>query len=185
MKENTMLDQVYIKLEKLNWELFQIWTSKIVFSWRWWLEISLGILPWIIWFKVHDKNKTGRQMIVVLEVILITSFLDIVGLLLGLWHYDWNVFPFIPVFIPWNWTLFPVFIILLIQFKSEIKAFYKAVIFSFFCTYIFEPAFEILGMYHRLKWNHWYSFIIYIFIYLFSNYIYNSKRIGDLDKSKG
>ncbi len=185
MNDKELMDNIYSRLEKLNQELIQTWVNRIVFSWRWWLELSLSILPWIIWIKVHDKNKTGRQMLIALEVMMVTSSLDIVGLIFGLWHYDWNVFPFIPDFIPWNWTLFPVFIILLIQFKPEIKAFYKALIFSFCCTYIFEPIFEALGMYHRLRWKHWYSFIIYIFIYLFSNYIYNSKRIGDLDKSKG
>jgi hypothetical protein len=182
MQGNKMLDDVYTKVEKINQELVQIWVSKIIFSWRWWVELFLSVLPWIIWFKVHDKSKTGRQILVALEVIIITSFLDIVGMLFGLWHYDWNVFPFIPVFIPWNWTLFPVFIILLIQFRPKINAFYKAIVFSFFCSYIFEPIFEMLGMYHKLRWKSWYSFIIYILIYLFSSYIYNNKGIVDLDK---
>lgn len=41
-------------------ELLHIWLKDIVFTWHWWIDLSLTILPWILWLKVRKKESTHR-----------------------------------------------------------------------------------------------------------------------------
>ena len=145
MKANTLLDEVYKTLAKDNSKLTDIWLTHIVFSWRWWLLVALSIIPWIIWIKIRNKNDTVRLLFVGLVIGLVSNELDTTGITLNLWHYDWKIFPTIPMYLPWDYTLLPVSIMLLLQFKPKINKYIKAITFSFMCAFIFEP----LSINHR------------------------------------
>lgn len=175
MGNNKILDEVYRISAENSAKLTDIWLTHIVFSWRWWFEVALAIIPWIVWIKIRDKNNTARLLFVGMVVALISNVLDIIGGSYNLWHYDWKDFPFIPIYLPWDFTLFPVSVMIMLQFKPKINAFFKAIIFSFLCAFVFEPLFSYLSMYHKISWKYWYSFVIYIPLYLFYNYIYKSK----------
>jgi hypothetical protein len=177
MKQNHLLDEVYNMVERANSKLIEIWVAQIVFSWRWWLEIALAIIPWIVWIRIRDKKNSARLLFVGLVVAIISNFLDVIGAAFNLWHYDWKDLPFLPIYMPWDFTLFPVSVMILLQFKPKIKAYIKGIVFSFLCSFIFEPLFSFLGMYHITNWKYWYSFIIYIPLYLFYNYLYKSKLL--------
>ena len=167
-----ILDGVFKKVAVVNIELLQIWISTIVFSWRWWLSLVLTFLPWIVWIKIRDKKDTARLLFVGLVVLITTDSLDIIGLSFDLWHYDWTLTPFIPEFIPWDYTLFPVAVMTMLQFKPKINVLIKALTFAFLSAFVFEPLFYWLGMYNLVHWKYIYSFIIYIPLFLFFNYIY-------------
>ena len=175
MKANNLLDEVYKILAQDNSKLTDIWLTQIIFSWRWWLLVALSIIPWIIWIKIRNKNDTVRLLFVGLVIGLVSNELDTTGITLNLWHYDWKIFPTIPMYLPWDYTLLPVSIMLLLQFKPKINKYIKAITFSFMCAYIFEPLSIIIGLYHVIKWKSLYSFIIYIILYLCYDYLYNSK----------
>lgn len=173
--EKQLLDKIYNKVLQVNLEVYNIWITNIVFTWRWWLGVALSIVPWIIWIKIRNKNDTARLLFVGLVISIISSFLDTIGISYNLWHYDWKAIPFIYVYIPWDFTLFPVSIMLLMQFKPKINKYIKAVAFSFMCSFVFEPFFSWISLYHMIHWEYWYSFIIHIPIYLFYDYLYKSK----------
>ncbi len=175
MNSNKILDEVYNIIASANYKLFHVWITQIVFSWRWWFGVALSILPWIVWIRIRDKKDTVRLLFVGLVVMLVTVTMDNIGLSYHLWHYDWQVLPFSNIFIPWNYTLFPVGIMLLLQFKPKVNVYKKSVAFAFFTAYIFEPFFVWAGKYDMVHWKCWYSFIIYIPLYLFFNYLYQSK----------
>ena len=158
-----------------NNKLLHIWTSKIVFSWIWWLEIGLSFLPWILWIKLRDKNDTVRLLFVGLIAVIVTSFFDNLGMSYGLWYYAWKPFPFIPSFFPWNYTCFPVEVMLFLQLKPRLNAFLKSVGFAFINAFIFEPIAIWVGMYTPVHWKNWYSFLLYIPLYLIFDNIYKSK----------
>ena len=172
---NKVLDEVYNMTTIANSKLFHIWVTQIVFSWRWWLQIVLSVLPWIIWIKIRDKRDTARLLFMGLFVALVTSFLDNVGIFCGLWHYDWKPFPFLCSYFPWNYSVFPVMVMLILQFKPKINPNIKAVGFAFLCALVFEPIANWLGLYDLIRWKFGYSFIIYIPLYLVFNYIYKSR----------
>lgn len=174
MEANKLLDEVYKISAQDSFKLYNIWITQIVFSWRWWLEMGLAIIPWIVWIKIRNKKDTARLLFVGLVVAIISNMLDIIGGSYNLWHYDWKDFPFMPIYFPWDFTLFPVSVMIMLQFRPRINKLIKAIIFSGLCALVFEPLFSSLGMYHMVYWKYWYSFLIYIPLYLFYNYIYKS-----------
>lgn len=56
-----------------------------------------------------------------------------------------------------------------LQFQPHWNAFVKAVIYALFVAFVGEPLFEWLGFYTPLKWHTYYSFPIYIVIFLVSH----------------
>lgn len=180
MKANNLLDEIYNILSRNNSKLTDIWLTKILFSWRWWLLVGLSIIPWIIWIKVRNKNDTARLLFVGLVIAIISNTLDTIGITYNLWHYDWKILPVIPMYLPWDFTLMPVSTMLILQFKPKINKYIKAISFSITCAFIFEPLFSWSSMYHTIHWRYWYSFIINIFLYLFYDYLYKSKLLHRL-----
>jgi hypothetical protein len=176
MSNNGNLDDIHAKFIDINKELYGIWLNEILFSWRWWLNIALTIIPWLIWIKYRDRKNTIRLLFVGLTVAGVTEVLDVLGMSYGFWHYDWTVLPLFPIYIPWNFTLFPVTIMFLLQIKPKANVYIKALLFAAFSGYAMEPLFEKLGMYHNIKWSSFKSFIIYVFLYLFFNWIYNKAK---------
>ncbi|MCB2296061.1 hypothetical protein LGK95_21665 [Clostridium algoriphilum] len=174
MNTHKIIEEAYKMIVKGNNEIVKVWFTHVVFSWRWWIGITLTILPWFIWIKVRDKKDTVRLLFVGLIVMLITVFMDNIGINYGLWYYEFKILPISNSFFPWNYTLFPISIMLILQNKPQINAYIKAISFSFVCSFIAEPFFEWLNIYHMIKWENWYSFIIYISLYLFFNYVYKS-----------
>ena len=175
MKEKQLLDEIYNLVAQGNLKVYSIWITNIVFSWRWWLSVALSIVPWILWIKIKDNCDTPRLLFVGLVVAIISNVLDNIGSFYNLWHYDWNVMPFLPVFFPWDFTLFPVLVMTLLQFKPKMNKYIKASAFSFTCSFIFEPFFSWISMYHIVRWEYWYSFIIYIPLYMFFDYLHKCK----------
>jgi hypothetical protein len=173
-----LLNGVFNKVANANNELLQIWVSQIVFSWRWWLGVLLTIFPWIIWVRIRDKKNTIRLLFVGIIVILVTDSLDVIGMSFHLWHYDWTVLPFIPEFIPWDYTMFPVGIMLILQLKPKVNAFIKTIAFAFLSAFIIEPLFNWLGLYDMVHWKYWYSFVIYLALFLIFNWIYKSRLLN-------
>ncbi|WP_088087640.1 CBO0543 family protein [Bacillus sp. OV166] len=110
----------------------------------------------------------------------IASWFDFLGLVFGSWHYSGRVLPTIPSFFPWDFSLIPVTIMLWLQFKPTINPFIKAVIYSVLTSFIGEPLFEWIGLYTMLKWNVFYSFLIWIVIYLIAYRISKVKAFDPL-----
>ena len=173
--EKQLLDEVYSAVAQGNFKVYCIWATHIVFSWRWWLAVVLSTVPWILWIKIRDKNNTARLLFVGLVSAIISNALDTIGASYGLWHYDWKILPFIPIYFPWDFTLFPVGIMMMLQFMTKLNKYINAVASSFMYSFVFEPFFSWLGMYDPVSWKYWYSFIIYVPLYLFYDYLYKSK----------
>lgn len=165
-----------------NRNLTDLWLNHIVFTWRWWLGVVLSIIPWIFWIKVRNKKDEVRLLFVGLIVAIVTDFLDVIGIFYGLWYYDYKITPLTVIFIPWDFTLFPVSIMLLLQFKPKANVFIKAIGYSLICAFVFEPFFAWLGIYVYKNWSHWYSFIIYSLLYLMFDRIYRSRFLNRCNK---
>jgi len=172
---NMMEDSIYKIIGNKHHELNYIWNSQIVYNWHWWLSISLLVLPWVIWAKIRDKKDTVRQLFVILFVIIITSTMDNIGAYYGCWYYMYKVIPPCYIGFVFDYSLFPIGIILTLQFNLKLNIYIKTVIFSLICAFIGEPFFIWIGMYHCVCWKCWYSSIIYIPLYLLFYHIYTSK----------
>ena len=174
MDSNKTLEEAYKMIANGNSIVVNVWETEL-FSLRWWFGVTLSILPWIIWVKIRDKKKTVRTLFVGLMAMLLSVTMDNLGLIYGLWHYQYKVTPCCAAFFPFNFSLFPVGVMLILQFNPQISPYIKALVFALFSAFIFEPFFIWMKMYHLIHYKCWYSVFIYIPLYLFFNYIYKSK----------
>jgi hypothetical protein len=62
------------------YKMLDVWQKYMLFTWRWWLDLALAIIPWIIWLKVRDKVSTHRLLYAGFIVMMLTSFLDMLGM---------------------------------------------------------------------------------------------------------
>ncbi|MDP4093974.1 MAG: CBO0543 family protein [Bacillota bacterium] len=178
------MENAYELISQANKDMINLWLKHTLFGWQWWLGLALTIIPWVLWIILRKKESTNRLLFAGLFIILIASWLDLVGILFGLWSYYNNVIPFSPAFIPWDFTILPVIMLFFIQYKPNIKALYKAIIFSGISSFIAEPIFVLLGTYNPKHWKYIYSFPIMIVLYLVTDWISNRSNFEKLKFAK-
>ena len=164
------IKEMYDLVVKAHENLYDYWLKNILFTWQWWIGVLLTILPWAIWIKYRRKESTTRLLLAGAYIIIITSFLDFIGTILGLWYYKSNIVPFIPAYMPWDFTLFPVSVMFFLQVKPNAGKYIKSFMFSIMCIG-FEKLFIWLDFYEEVRWRSFYSFPIYIVVYLIADYI--------------
>jgi hypothetical protein len=169
------MGKAFINYEKANGVLIQKWQEIIFLSPRWWIGVFLGIFPWILWWMFHNKKYTGDLVRVGFFMSLICIILDGIGVQLGLWMYVYDIFPFIPGYIPWDLTFFPIMAMVMVEVKPEWSPFLKAVIIAAFCSFIGEPLAEFSKIYEPIHWKPYYSFPIYIIVFLLCEKVARSK----------
>lgn len=174
-------DKIYDLIEKAHDKKFHFWLENVIFTWQWWLGLALLIVPWILWFFFRRKTSTYRLFTAGLFVIFISSSLDFIGVALGLWHYNYDVLPFLPSFTPWDITILPVITMFLIQLKPNLNPFLKAFIFAGGSAFIGEPIFSWLKLYSPEQWKYIYSFPFLFSIFLLAHFISTRNEYNSLE----
>ena len=152
----------------------------MLFTWHWWFNLALTIVPWVVWIIIRKKDSTYRLLTAGLFSMFLSSFLDVVGVALGLWGYNSVLIPLIPPFSPWDSSLFPVAVMIFIQYCPKINIFLKAIIYSAISSFIVEPFFALINFYEPKHWNYFYSFIIVIIIYLICDFLTTRKSYKEI-----
>lgn len=164
-----------------TFRLIDIWSAHMVFQWFWWMEVALSIVPWVFWWFVRKKESTGRLLLAGFLVIIIASYLDFVGVDIGLWAYNAKTLPFMPPYIPWDFTLMPVTAMLCYQFFPRANAYLKAAGYALFASYIVQPVFQWMRIYDPIMWPHFYSVPIFFVIYLIGHAVTRIKTFQPLE----
>jgi hypothetical protein len=156
-KELITLQQRYATLAIENW------LSGILLTWKWWLLVFFFIMPWLIFIKYLDRDRSLQIWSFGLIVIIITSFIDDLGSELSAWIYPIKFVPVGLLAYPFDFSIIPVTLMLIYQYFNTWKTFSialvsQATIFAF----IGEPISVWLGTVTYLKWKYIYSFIFYI-----------------------
>jgi hypothetical protein len=175
-----LIKKQYGNVDNANSELFHLWYENTFLHFEWWLGILLTVLPWLIWIKVRPRESTDRLLYVGFIVIIITCWLDFLGISLGLWFYIHKVIPTIPSFIPFDLTILPVTVLLLLQYKQHISPYIKAIFFAFVSSFIGEPIFKWIDFYEEIHWSSFYSLPFYFVIYLIAHYVSSQCRFSPL-----
>lgn len=170
------LDQIMQQYVVIHDEIERIWMDHMVFTWHWWFDVGLAVLPWILWFIVRDRKNTHRLLYAGLFTMLTATLLDMAGVAQGGWNYNTLLIPYLPQYLPWDLTVMPVTAMLFYQFYPEVKPWIKGVIFGVVAAYIVEPIFIWLGVYEPSNWEHHYSLPIYFLIYMIGNWLYTKSR---------
>jgi hypothetical protein len=169
------------QIEQLINQKIQIWADHVVFSGLWWMGVGLSIIPWIIWFFIRKKESTDRILYVGFYVMSLSTTLDILGDQIGFWHYRFNVIPVLPTYLPWDVTLMPLMIMILLQIKPQINPWYKAIFFALLSSYAAEPFFDWLEVYEPTNWRYTYSVPIQIAIYMSAYYLSKRNKFAEID----
>lgn len=170
------IDQISLQYEAIHNEIERIWMEKMVFTWHWWLDVSLAVLPWILWLIVRDRKNTHNLLYAGFFSMLIATLLDMMGIAHGGWNYNTWLLPYLPEYLPWDLAVMPVTAMLFYQFYPKINPWVKGVVFGITASYVVEPIFIWLGFYEPSSWEHHYSLPIYFAIYMIGFWLYTRKR---------
>ena len=177
----SIIDENVNQIEHLIDEKIQIWFEHVLFTPLWWFGVILSILPWIIWFLFRKKNSTDRLLYAGFFVMVISLVLDVLGDQFGLWHYRYNVIPVLPTYLPWDLTLMPIAVMVLLQIKPQVHPLIKAVFFALTTSYVVEPIITWMKIYQPVHWNYTYSIPIQIVIYLTAHYLSRRTKFSKLE----
>lgn len=170
------IHKIQKEVHKVADDYYHIWKDEIFLTWKWWFSLGLSILPWLLWIKYRKKESTDRLLYSGFFVLLITSWLDFVGIQMGLWVYPVDVIPSIPSYIPYDVCILPVMVMFIIQYKPKISPYFKGILFGSFNAFIAEPLLEWFDLYISDGWTPWHSFPFYIAIYLIAHLISTRNR---------
>jgi len=172
------IEKAYNLIEKANGDIFNIWINHVLFTWQWWLALTLAVIPWVFWILFRKKESTYRLLCAGFFVVIFALISDFVGVTLGAWHYFYEVSPFLPAFQPWDLTLLPVSVMFMLQYKPNSNPYLKAVVFAGITAFIAEPLAQWVGFYEPKHWEHIYSFLVLTVIYLIAHYINNREEFA-------
>ncbi|WCK53567.1 hypothetical protein PP175_19850 [Aneurinibacillus sp. Ricciae_BoGa-3] len=165
------IQTIYDSTERMNREYLAIWRDHILFSWEWWVCLLLTIVPWMAWVKFRKKESSDRLLYAGFFVLIISSYLNFLGISYGLWWYLVDVIPTVPSFVVWDCSVLPVMSMLFLQYKPEYSPYIKALLFSLFNSFVAETIFRWIGFYEPKNWNSLYSFPLYYLIYMMADYL--------------
>lgn len=139
------------------------WLSNSLFTWSWWFLVIFFVVPWLIFVKFLDRERTLEIWSFGLIIIIITSFIDDLGSETCAWIYPIKFVPAGLLAFPFDFSIIPVSCMLIYQYFYTWKSFSialvcQATIFAF----VGEPISVMLGTVTYLKWKYLYSFVFYI-----------------------
>lgn len=163
-----------VSAEKKYYELLQNhWKHYEFLTYSWWFLVILTIIPPLIWWILLDKQRSFEVITYGLFLGMIATILDSIGSINFLWVYPVRLTPyFYPQYYPYDVSLVIIPFMLVYQKFPTIKKFtISVVLVSAFIAFLAEPFMAWIGVYEQLKWEHIYSFFIYILISLFCKLI--------------
>ncbi len=178
LKEMDLIIEQYTKVHDV---IEAVWETQMVFTWHWWLDVALAVLPWIFWLIVRDKKRTHSLLYAGLFTMLIATVFDIAGVSEGGWSYNTLLLPYFPDYLPWDLTIMPVAAMLFYQVLPKINPWIKGAAFGAMAAYVIEPIFMFLGLYEQIGWEHHYSLPIYLAIYMVGYWLY-SRSLREANK---
>lgn len=155
----------FSEIQKLNDQLnqasFSHWIHDDLFAFTWWFLLISAILPYLLWWKISDKTRFIELTAFGLFSAVLASFLDLLGVTMGLWGYPDKLISSLPPLLPADLSVIPVFSMIIYQFsKTWFSYVLKYVLFAAILSFVIEPIFVKFEMYAHYKWwTHTCSFI--------------------------
>jgi len=152
--------KLFVQLRYEHWIQYEAYTG------MWWLLLSVWLSSWIAWLYLVNKRQIVELFCYGVTVMLITTFLDDIGSIQGLWTYSVKVIPFTLHLEPIDWGILPVIYMLIYQYFPQWKSFIMSqIIIAIVFSFVFEPFLvDILEIYLPLHWKSIYSFPIYLIL---------------------
>lgn len=148
------------------------WLHHDLFTWQWWLLLSVLIIPWFIWRHYVDRHRLVEIALFGAIVLIVSSYLDTVLTELGYWSYDYRIIPLWPRLISADFSVLPIIYMFIYQYSKGWKDF-LVIMIAVAAAYAFigEPFLIWAKIYKMHAWKHIYSFPIYIALGIFTRYL--------------
>ncbi|MPM36808.1 hypothetical protein SDC9_83411 [bioreactor metagenome] len=129
--------------------IMEKWLSQDVFSAQWWGIVAIIVFSYIFVFSIIDKKRFTQILLFgSLMAVSITTY-DLFGANFGLWGYNVRLFPVIPGVFLYDYTVIPLYYMLIYQYSPNWKMFLVwNSVFAGFIGLVFLPAlvtFEIMS----------------------------------------
>lgn len=150
------------------------------YTFSWWIALFMLIVPWIIWGIFRKKESTSRLLFAAFVVIILSSILDAYGVDRGRWSYPVKVIPLPTMSYSFRYSVVPVSIMFLIQYKPQIHPLIKGAFFGGFGAFIGMPIMGELHLYKNIDWKYGYSFLILVIMYLIADWFSKRKSFDEI-----
>ncbi|HEU4964226.1 MAG TPA: CBO0543 family protein [Bacilli bacterium] len=151
--------------EQLTATNIAYWTHNTFLTYQWWILVGVLVIPWVIWYFVHDKSRNPELVPKAFLVMIIASLMDSMGTELHAWGYPHELLPLLPRALAFDLGLLPVMYMLLCQYFVTIKRFLIAtLVMALFLAFVGEPITIALKVYKPFFWRPYYSFPIYFLL---------------------
>jgi hypothetical protein len=144
-----------------NIKSIDYWITHDLFTLHWWFYLILLIVPWVIFFKILNRKRVLEIMLFGVLISIFSLSMDVIGTILNFWRYRFNFLPIVPWLSSVNFSVLPVFYMIIYQYFNSWTNFtliniITATTFSF----IAQPLVNSLGFVEPLTWKYVYSFPI-------------------------
>ncbi len=177
------VDKATQKMTEANQLTIESVMDAFLFTWQWWIALTMMIVPWIIWAIFRDRKNSALIFSAGLLIMVISEILDAFGVSYGKWAYPIKVIPLTTVSFSFRLSVLPVFAMLLLQFKPQFNPFIKAIIFGGFGAYAGLPLLGMMDLYKKIDWSLTNSFIILILMYLLAHWFSRRDSFEEINKN--
>ncbi|MBM7663296.1 hypothetical protein JOC85_004168 [Bacillus mesophilus] len=167
-------DQI-VKMRKDSTEaLMDYWIDFSLYTTlEYWFMVALLLVPLLVLFLKIDKSKIFLIGFFGYSCHVISFYINLLGINMGMWHYPIHLFPSIPSF-SIDASLVPVTLMLIYQWSLNKKKNYYlyALIFTMFFSFVFEPIIVSMGLFKLYgDVNYLFRFINYALIAIIAKLI--------------
>ena len=148
------------KIDKMKNEY---WLHHDLFTFQWWLLLTIFILPWILWWRYVDKNRLKEIVLFGSLLMLLVGLMDDIGVTAHFWSYPHKLVQIVPRLVSIDYGILIVAHMSIYQFFGKWKSFIIVnLIMASIFTFIFEPLTVWLDIYKLDHWKYIYSLPIYV-----------------------
>lgn len=164
------IDKATKQISEANNLIVEAVMNAFLYTWQWWLALSMIVVPWAIWVVFRNRESSARILSAGLLVMVLSEILDTFGVSFGKWTYPVKVVPVATLNFSYRLSVLPVFLMLLLQFKPTYNPFVKAVFFGGLGAYVGMPLLAMIDLYKKIDWAFTYSFFILTIFYLIAHW---------------
>lgn len=147
-------------LEQVNSDY---WLTHTFLNWEWWLLLVLTIIPWLVIWKVMDKERTYEILTYGFLLASLTMIVDNIGSSLVWWDYPNQLDPVsLPLF-PADVSIVPCAMMVVYQYFKTWRSYVVAMLgLALFAAYIGEEIFILMDFYTRISFKAYHTVIFFM-----------------------
>ncbi|AGK54614.1 CBO0543 family protein [Bacillus sp. 1NLA3E] len=158
MDKQEKINQAKALLHKL---VLEDWKTSDLFSPKWFGTVGFILLSYFICFKLLDKRRFTQILLFGSLLTVSITVVDLFGTQFGRWTYLTRVFPIVPSLFFFDFTIIPLYYMLVYQYSSTWKSFaiWNAILAGII-SFAFFPILTALKMFELNNWKYIYFFSI-------------------------